>query len=130
VNAAAWFACGILAGTAVGVSAIGIAEMERDPVLQSPNYYTVRLDNDQLRVLEYRLAPGQKEPMHSHPPGFVYVLAPAKVRVTSLDGTASIGESTPGEVVWRNAVTHAAENVGNTEAHVLAVELKPCKPKN
>jgi len=29
-----------------------------------------------------------------------------------------------GEARWRDAVTHAAENIGTTEAHVIAVELK------
>jgi hypothetical protein len=28
--------------------------------------------------------------------------------------------------MWRDAVTHMGENVGNTEGHFLAVELKNC----
>jgi beta-alanine degradation protein BauB len=45
-----------------------------DPVAISPQLYTVRLENDRLRVLEYRLKPGKEEPMHSHPPGVVFAL--------------------------------------------------------
>ena len=39
----------------------------QDPVRQSPEFYRVLLDNDEVRVLEYRLKPGEKEPLHAHP---------------------------------------------------------------
>jgi len=41
-------------------------------VKTSPQYYKVLLENDQVRVLEYRLKAGEKEPMHSHPAGVVF----------------------------------------------------------
>ena len=102
--------------------------MAQDPVKLSPQYYKVLIDNDRLRLLEFRLKPGEKEPMHSHPPGFVYVFDDATLRMTLPDGTSSNLSAKGGEVIWREATTHAAENVGKTEAHALAVELKPCKP--
>jgi hypothetical protein len=34
----------------------------QDPVKASPQYYKVLLENDQVRVLEYRLKAGDKEP--------------------------------------------------------------------
>jgi quercetin dioxygenase-like cupin family protein len=45
----------------------------QDPVRLSPQYYNVLLENEHVRVLEYRLKPGEKESMHSHPAGIVYV---------------------------------------------------------
>src|SRR6267142_2906021 len=47
----------------------------QDPVKTSPQYYKVLLENDQVRVLEYRLKAGEKEAMHSHPAGVVYASA-------------------------------------------------------
>src|SRR5205823_3668201 len=41
----------------------------QDPVKTSPQYYKVLLENDQVRVLEYRLKAGEKEPIHSHSAG-------------------------------------------------------------
>ena len=38
-----------------------------DPVTISPQYYTVLLDSNHVRVLEYRLAPGQRETIMSTP---------------------------------------------------------------
>jgi beta-alanine degradation protein BauB len=103
-----------------------IAGPETDPVKAHPEYYTVRIDNEWVRVLEYRLKPGEKEPMHSHPHGFVYMLADARARVTLADGSPSIIEDHAADLTWRGLTTHAYENVGNTDVHAIGVELKPC----
>ena len=102
------------------------AEQTMDPVKLSPQYYKVRIDNPRVRVLEYRLQPGQKEVMHSHPPGVVFALSDATIKVTLPDGTSTPHTSLIGDVTWRDATTHAAENTGSTEAHAYAVELKGC----
>jgi hypothetical protein len=78
-------------------------------------------------VLEYYLKPGQKEPMHSHLPGIVYSFADAQIRTTLPDGSTSDTFRHAGDLHWREAVTHAAENIGTTEARFLAVELKRCE---
>lgn len=117
-------------GIVLGVLATTITSRLRaqDPVKLSPQYYSVRLENDRVRVLEYRLKPGEKEPMHSHPPGVVFYLANATFRTTHPDGTSSDAPVTEGQVIWREATTHALENVGKTEAHAYAVEMKRCSP--
>jgi quercetin dioxygenase-like cupin family protein len=96
----------------------------QDPVKTSPQYYKVLLENDQVRVLEYRLKPGEKEPMHSHPAGVVYVLSGAKLKITYPDGRTEERTGTAGETIWREPTTHALENVGDTEAHAIAIDLK------
>ena len=99
-----------------------------DPVKQSPQYYHVLVDNKRVRVLQYHLTPGEKEPMHSHPAGVVYNFSDAKFRTTFPDGRVTEPTATSGETIWREAVAHASENIGSTEAHALAVELKqPCR---
>jgi quercetin dioxygenase-like cupin family protein len=100
---------------------------EQDPIKLSPQYYKVPVDNEYVRVLEYRLKPGQKEPLHSHPCGIVYYTSGAKWRVVSADGKTTESETTAEEVIWRDPTTHAVENVGKTEARAIALELKgPC----
>jgi quercetin dioxygenase-like cupin family protein len=100
----------------------------QDPAKLSPQYYKVLLENDQVRVLEYRLKPGEKEPMHSHTTGVLYIFGDAKLRTTYPDGKSEESAGGSGEAHWRNPVTHALENIGNTEAHALAVDLKnPCR---
>lgn len=110
--------------SAVMVVALAESAPMLDPVAISPQLYSVRFENDRVRVLEYRLKPGGREPMHSHPPGVVFALADATVKTTLPDGTVVAYPSHAGDVLWRDAVTHSAENVGTTEAHYYAVELK------
>ena len=121
------FVLGTVVGGMVSIGVVIAAEPETDPVVLSPQLYEVRFDNDRLRVLEYRAKPGQKEPMHSHPPGVVYVFSDSVMRTTLPDGTTSEASRKAGELYWRDLTTHAAENTGQTEFHALAVELKPCR---
>jgi beta-alanine degradation protein BauB len=100
----------------------------QDPVKTSPNYYKVLLENDQVRVLEYRLKPGEKEPMHSHPAGVVYVLSDAKAKFTYPDGRTEEKSASAGETIWREPTTHAVENVGDTQSHVIAIDFKTARP--
>ncbi len=96
----------------------------QDPLQVAPQYYKVLLDNDEMRVLEVRIKPGEKEPTHSHPPGLVYGLSDAKLKSTSADGKSEEIVMKKGEARWREATTHAVENIGSTDIHVLVVELK------
>jgi len=103
---------------------VGLTAYGQDPVKTSPQYYKVLLENDQVRVLEYRLKPGEREPMHSHPAGVVYVLNGARLRFSYPDGRTEERAAATGETIWREPVTHTVENVGDTEAHAIAVDLK------
>jgi beta-alanine degradation protein BauB len=96
----------------------------QDPVKTSPQYYKVLLENDLVRVLEYRLKAGEKEPMHSHPAGVVYVLSGAKLRFSYPDGRREERAAATRETIWREPTTHAVENAGDTEAHAIAIDLK------
>ena len=125
----------LIAGIAIGalLATVAFAISSRkttlqDPVKQSPQYYKVLLENEQVRVVEYRLKPGEKEPMHTHTAGVVYVFADARMRASYPDGRTQESSGGAGEAHWRNPVTHALENIGTTEAHALAIDVKqPCK---
>ena len=118
------FLCGSALGVALTIAGIAIAETSLDPVRLSPQLYTVRLDNDQVRVYEYRILPGVKDPMHAHPHGLMYIIGGGRMRSTSPAGVASDVELQAGAVIWREGLTHALENIGSSEVHVLSVELK------
>jgi len=75
-------------------------------------------------MLDVRVKPGEKVPMHSHPANVVYFLSDSKVKFTYPDGRTEEREGKVGQAGWSEAVTHAAENVGTTELHVLNIELK------
>jgi len=129
---AAHLTAGMILGASLATFAFALSSGVRssqDPVKLSPQYYKVLMENDRVRVLEYRLKPGEKEPTHSHPAGVVYSLGDSTLRSTLPDGQAAEVSGKAGDVFWRNPLTHALENIGKTEARALAVELKhPCRP--
>jgi quercetin dioxygenase-like cupin family protein len=106
------------------ITLICTAGYAQDPLKTSPQYYKVLLENDQVRVLEYHLKPGEKEPMHTHPPGVVYELTASKLKVTFPDGKTQVVTGAAGETFWRGVTTHALENIGDTEVHAIAVDVK------
>jgi quercetin dioxygenase-like cupin family protein len=84
----------------------------------------VLFENDQVRVLEYHLKAGEKEPMHSHPAGVVHVLSGATLKFSYPDGRTEAKAAATGETIWRDPVTDAVANTGKTEAHSIAIDLK------
>ena len=114
---------------ALGLTALGLIVVRgtaapQDPMKTSPKMYNVLLENDQVRVLEWHAAPGEKEAMHSHPGMVVYVLAGTKMKFTTPDGKSEERESKAGTATWSEPVTHSGENLGPSEARVLLIELK------
>ena len=120
------FVVGALFGSVIAGASLNARQSQVDPVKQSPQYYKVRVDNDRLRVLEYHLPSGQREAMHSHPPGVVFITSDARLRTTLPNGSVSEASFNAGEVHWRDATTHAMENIGTPEFTALGIELKPC----
>ena len=122
------FIVGILmtAGVTVVVSK---PTMAQDPMKLSPKIYRLLLENDRVRVLEYHSKPGDKEPMHSHPPNLLYVLSASKLKFALPDGQSREAQFRIGEVLWREAETHTVENIGATDSRILIIELKQAPKK-
>jgi len=77
-----------------------------------------------VRVLETVSNPGDKEGMHSHPQSVVFVISGGKLRISTPDGKTSDMELKTGDTLWREPVTHAAENIGTTQVHAIIFELR------
>jgi hypothetical protein len=97
--------------------------MAEDPVESNPTLYSVVMENERVRVLEYRDRPGDLTTPHAHPDSVMITLSDFDRRLhqggRSMD--VSLGA---GLVRWLPAQEHAGENIGSTETHVLFVELK------
>lgn len=98
--------------------------MAQDPVPLYPGNYKVLLENERVRVLDFQLKKGAREDFHAHPAAVTYVLAPFKIRFTFPDGSTKIREAKAGEVFYGEPLTHASENIGDTDAHGLLIEMK------
>jgi quercetin dioxygenase-like cupin family protein len=97
----------------------------RDPVVTDGDKYKLVLENERVRVLEYRDSPGQRTTPHYHPDYVLCALSAFKRRLTLSDGRTATIEVRPGQVAWGQAQSHIGENIGETETHVLIIELKP-----
>ena len=117
----------LLVGAALGaLLALGTSTRApaQDPVQVNAKTVHARLDNDRVRVLESTLQPGEREQMHSHPVCVMYVLAGGKIRNHAADGTVTEATLEAGQVIYREPVTHWAENIGKTTIRLELVELK------
>jgi quercetin dioxygenase-like cupin family protein len=112
---------------AIGLASLPLMAQAQDPVKLAPDAYKVAVDNANVRALDIYIKPGVKMAMHSHPASVLTVYTPCKMRFTSADGKSSEVEFKAGDIVWRDAETHAGENIGTAECHALQVELKHAK---
>ena len=96
----------------------------QDPAVVQSKTVKLKFENERVRVLEAELPPGVKEQVHSHPAYVIYVMAGGKVRNYAADGKITEAELKTGDVLYREPLTHAAENIGTTTMHMILVELK------
>jgi beta-alanine degradation protein BauB len=101
-----------------------IAASADDPVRTDGDKYKVKIDNQRVRVLEYKDRPGEKTQQHDHPTFVLVALSPFMRKITLPDGKAMIREFKAGDVFWSEAQTHIGENIGDTGTHVLMIEMK------
>lgn len=98
--------------------------MSRDPAVTNPDYYQVVFENERVRVLEYRDRPGDKTVLHEHPDSVMYTLSTFRRRLYAADGETRDVEIEAGTTGWLPAQQHAGHNIGETDTHVIFVELK------
>ena len=96
----------------------------QDPTTLYPGNYKIMILNDQVRVMDFQLKKGAREAMHMHPAHVLYVITGFKIRFTFPDGSTRIREAKAGDVLYSEAVMHSPENIGDTDAHGILVELR------
>jgi hypothetical protein len=98
----------------------------------STDNHDVILENDAVRMLDTRLAPGQRTAVHAHErPAALYDLRWSDFIRRDADGAVVLDSRTitprpdPGTALWgAPLVAHSVENVGDRELHIIAVEIK------
>jgi len=81
-----------------------------DAVATDPDKYHLVLENDSVRVLDYRDPPGAKTSMHHHAAFVLHAFGPFDRRLWFPDGTSRVVSFQGGESVFMPAQTHAAES--------------------
>jgi beta-alanine degradation protein BauB len=87
--------------------------------------YNLIMENEKVRVMDMKLKPGEKSPMHNHPNDHVvYVFNNAKFKLSFPNGKSDEFELKAGQALWIEAGPHETENIGNTNGHNLVTEIK------
>lgn len=103
-----------------------------DALAADPQHHRLLLENDQVRVLDTRIEPGQKTRLHTHRwPAAHYILSAGHfVRrddtgAVTFDSRQSPRPLSAGESAWSPPLgPHTLENVGDTSIRVISVEVK------
>ncbi len=118
----------IMAVSFFGLVALGArARAAQDP-LDAPKadaaHHKVELENDQVRVVRWRLAPHEKTALHDHPALVSVLLTDADLKLTGQDGKVTMVKARAGSAGWRGPTVHVAENVGDRPVEGVLVEPK------
>ena len=75
-----------------------LRDLSRDPVVTDGDKYKVVLENDRVRVLEYRDSPGGRISPHHHSDFVLCALSAFRRRFVLADGREVVRDVRPGEV--------------------------------
>jgi hypothetical protein len=104
------------------------------PLNAAPIHHRPIIENDSVRVLDVRIAPGDTVPAHQHDlPSIFITLSPADLVFRNLAGETikNVRRSRDPEadpiVEWRNPAPapRIVSNIDSVELHALRIELKP-----
>ena len=113
----------------------GTWDASLDALVAAPAQHRLLLENAHVRVLDTRIAPGERTPVHTHRwPAAHYVVSWSDfVRrdaagTVLLDTRASGGRSAP-EALWGEPLPpHSLENVGAVPLRIISTEVKSPAP--
>ena len=85
----------------------------------------VKIENERVRVTEWRFAPDEETGHHRHETDYIVVpLASGSLRMENSDGTADIAELAAGEPYFRKkGVEHNVINASGKEFAFIEIEL-------
>jgi hypothetical protein len=103
-----------------------------DALIAAPKSHRLLFENERVRVLEVRIAPGEFVPVHTHCwPSAIYVAKQSDFLRRDADGNLLFDSRTAGPpprepgVSWTPPIPpHSVENIGNTEILLITTELK------
>jgi len=87
---------------------------------------TIQVDNDRVRVTEWRFAPGAETGFHVHEMDYVVVpSADGRLKLVSPEGTESFAELKRAQCYFRKAgVHHNVINANDFEFTFVEIEIK------
>jgi hypothetical protein len=103
-----------------------------DALVAASQHHRILFENEEVRVLDTRIGPGETVPVHTHRwPGVLDIFSSADFVRRDGDGNVLLDTRTagvilePGTSFWTHPLPpHILENVDDSEIRILAVEVK------
>lgn len=103
-----------------------------DAMSAAPDHHELLLENDQVRVLDSVVMPGDSTPIHTHRwPAVLYIIGTSEfVRKNDageivFDSRTADSRMQPGSAIWSGPLEpHSVTNIGDSDIRVLSVEVK------
>lgn len=103
-----------------------------DALAAAPAQHRLVFENAHVRVLDTRIAPGERTPVHTHRwPAAHYVVSWSDFVRRDADGAVLVDTRRAGvrispEALWGEPLPpHSLENVGDAPLHIISTEVKP-----
>jgi quercetin dioxygenase-like cupin family protein len=108
----------------VDAQQVAQAGRSRDAASIDPAHHQVILENDHVRVVRALVSPGDRSPMHTHPPAVLVSLGTSRSRVTNADGSTGYFDLQPGQVIWGAQPAEHSWQMLAGQLHIVGVEIK------
>ena len=105
---------------------VGSDALAQDAVSTDPRSFRIVLENESVRVLEFKSRPGLGvcgQGVHYHPAHVTVSLTGARLKRTE-GGQVALVDIPPGHVFYAGAETHSAEVIGGSGTRTYIIELK------
>lgn len=106
-------------------------DADLDALIAAPESHRLLLENQRVRVLAITIAPGQREPEHTHRwPSVMVVVQPARIRyyergIQTYQSPASVASPQEPKAIWMDAEgPHSVENIDTVPYYALRTELR------
>lgn len=99
------------------------AQEDIDCINVDPAHHKVVFENDQVRVIRWTIPVGDQTLTHSHHSNLNINLTDYSGKVT-IDGKSNDVHAKAGSATWREAGTHAVENIGRESMEGFIIEPK------
>jgi hypothetical protein len=105
---------------------------ELDALVAAPQHHKLLFENEAVRVLDANIPPGETTALHMHslPASHIVISWSDFIRYDGagniLLDSRSLGKTiAPHTALWSEPLgPHALKNVGNSELHIISVEIK------
>jgi len=114
----------VILGMVLGITSTGLLAQQGtkpvpDAVTADPAHYSVRFENELVRLLRVRYGPGEKSVMHRHSANCSVFLTDQTFNFTLPDGTTEPASVSAGALGCGDGNVHLPENIGEAVEFIM-----------